>query len=281
MNSPLNITARPVAVKTGTTNDYRDTWIIGYTPNIVVGAWAGNNDNTSIDKKVAGMVIAPMWRAFMDEALPTLQKEYFNTPEPTSKELKPVFRGIWQGYDFFTIDKISGKQATELTPVETQQEIYYPNVHEILYWVDKNDPYGAVPTNPGDDPQFSHWEYPVQQWLKTQYITNPIAPSGHDDVHTISKSPRLGIITPENNSTYSKDQKITIQISNSGAYQLTKVDFYINNTYLGSSSISPFLYSFTPAEIRGVLGGKNTLKVVATDSVFNRGEFTTEFNIGE
>jgi len=280
-NSQLYIKDRPVAVKTGTTNDYRDAWIVGYTPNIVIGAWAGNNNNSPIEKKLAGMVVAPLWRAVMDEALKALPKEYFPAPEPTSKEIKPVFQGVWQGYDYFTIDKISGKLATELTPEETQQNIYIPNVHEILYWVNKDDPYGAVPENPANDPQFDHWEYPVQQWLKTQNITNPIAPSGHDDVHTISKSPRLGIITPENNSTYSKDQKITIQISNSGAYQLTKVDFYINNTYLGSSSISPFLYSFTPAEIRGVIGGKNTLKVVATDSVYNKGEIITEFNVSE
>jgi 1A family penicillin-binding protein len=279
VNSPLNITDRPVAAKTGTTNDYRDTWIVGYTPNLVVGAWAGNNDNSSIDKKVAGMVIAPMWRAFMDVALPSLPKEYFNAPEPTSKEIKPVFQGVWQGYDFFTIDKISGKLATELTPIETQQEIYYPNVHEILYWVDKNNPYGPVPENPSDDPQFNHWEYPVQKWLQTQYLPTPTEPKNYDDVHTTAKSPRLGIITPENNSAYNKDQKITIQISNSGSYQLAKVDFYINNTYLGSSSISPFLYSFTPAEIRGVISGKNTLKVVATDSVYNKSEVVVEFNI--
>jgi 1A family penicillin-binding protein len=280
-NSPLYIKDRPVAVKTGTTNDFRDVWIVGYTPNLVVGAWAGNNDNSSIDKKVAGMVIAPMWRAFMDQALPGLPKEYFTEPEPTSKEIKPVFRGIWQGYDFFTIDKISGKLATEFTPEETRQDIYIPNVHEILYWVNKDDPYGAVPENPGDDPQFDHWEYPVQEWLKTQYLPTPTEPKGYDDVHTTSKSPRLGVITPENNSTYNKDQKITIQISNSGSYQLAKVDFYINNNYLGSSNISPFLYSFTPAEIRGVIGGINTLKVVATDSVFNKSEFTTEFNVSE
>lgn len=279
-NSPLNITDRPVAVKTGTTNDFRDVWIIGYTPNLVVGAWAGNNNNTSIDKKVAGMVIAPMWRAFMDEALPSIPKEYFTAPEPTNKEIKPVFRGVWQGYDSYTIDKISGRLATDLTPEETRQEIYPYNVHEILYWVNKSDPYGEVPTNPADDPQFRHWEYPVEQWLKTQNLMNPVIPTGYDNIHTKSNTPRISISNPAENRTYNKDEKITIEITNTSTYPLTKLDYYLNSTYIGSSSISPFLFSFTPSEISSA-SSRNTLKAVATDLVYNRSEYETTFNISD
>ena len=45
---------RPVAAKTGTTNDYKDAWVLGYTPSFAVGAWFGNNDNTPMEKMVAG-----------------------------------------------------------------------------------------------------------------------------------------------------------------------------------------------------------------------------------
>ena len=200
-NSPLYISDRPVAVKTGTTNDYRDVWIVGYTPNLVVGAWAGNNNNTPMVKKTAGLIISPMWRTFMDAALPSLPKEYFTAPEPTPTDLKPVFRGIWQGYDYYTLDKVSGKLATDSTPEETKQNVYIPNVHEILYWVNKDDPWGAVPANPSDDPQFDHWEYPVQEWLKTQNIPMPVQPTAYDDVHTKTNSPSLTISNPAVNST--------------------------------------------------------------------------------
>ena len=278
-NSPLNFIDRPVAVKTGTTNDYRDVWIIGYTPNLVVGAWAGNNDNTSIDKKVAGMVIAPMWRAFIDKALPSLPKEYFTEPETTSKELKPVFRGIWQGYNSFIIDKISGKLATEMTPIETQQEIFLPDVHEILYWVDKKDPYGEVPNNPSNDPQFDHWEYPVQKWLQTQNIPYPTEPNSEDNIHTLSSLPKINIISPDSNSIYKNDQKILIQISNPSTFPLSKVEFYINNTYIGKTETSPFLFSFTPNELNSINNGKNTIKVIVTDLVFNKKETEEIFTI--
>lgn len=277
-NSPLEFKDRPVAVKTGTTNDFRDVWIVGYTPNLVVGAWGGNNNNTSIDKKVAGMVIAPLWRAFMDKALPTLPKEYFNAPESTAKEIKPVFRGVWQGYDYFTIDKISQKLATDLTPEETRQDIYLPNVHEILYWVDKDDPQGAVPENPSADPQFDHWEYPVMQWLKNNPPPEPIKPTSNDDIHTIKNSPKIEIINPTDNATYSSDEKITIQTEVSGFYPISKLDFYVNSTYIGSSNTAPFLFSFTPAEIKSIRSD-NILKIVATDLVINRKEAEIRFNI--
>lgn len=277
-NSPLYIKDRPVAVKTGTTNDYRDVWIVGYTPNLVVGAWAGNNDNSPMVKKTAGLIISPLWRAFMDQALPTLPKEYFATPEPTPKDLKPVFRGVWQGYNSFTIDKISGKLATNLTPIETQEEIFIPNIHEILYWVDKNEPWGPVPENPNDDPQFKLWEYSVQKWAATQYLPYPIKPKDDDDVHTRSNRPNVGFISPDSNINYNKNQKIIVQITNSSPYPLSKVDFYLNDAYLGSSSQSPFLFSFIPSEINSI-NKNNTLKVVATDLAFNRGEKEIEFSV--
>jgi 1A family penicillin-binding protein len=278
INSPLYFKNQPVAVKTGTTNDYRDVWIVGYTPNLVVGAWAGNNDNSPMVKKTAGMIISPMWRAFMNEALPYFTKEYFTSPEPTPKEVKPVFRGVWQGYDSFTIDKISGKLATDLTPIETQQEVFTPNIHEILYWVNKSDPWGAVPANPADDSQFNFWEYSVQKWAQTQNLPNPTKPTTYDNVHTIEKGPHLTIISPNNSLYYLPNQKMTVQTTNRGSYLLTKLDFYINDTYIGSSSQDPFLFSFTPSEINNI-SGKNTLKVVATDAIFNKSETKIEFNV--
>ncbi len=277
-NSPLSFTDRPVAVKTGTTNDYRDVWIVGYTPNLVVGAWAGNNDNSPMVKKTAGLIISPMWRAFMDAALPSFQKEYFTEPAPPNPEVKPVFRGIWQGYDSFTIDMLSGKLATSLTPEETRKEVYIPDVHNILYWVNKADPWGAVPENPADDPQFSHWEYPVQIWLQTHPLQTPVKPTTYDDIHTKARSPKLNIISPSENLIYDRNQKINVQITNGGTFQLTKLDFYINNVYVGTTSNSPFLFSFTPTEINSIKT-KNTLKVVGTDFAYNKGEIETTFTI--
>lgn len=59
-----------VAGKTGTTQNFRDAWTVGYTPSIAVAVWAGNNDNRPMHAGADGIfVAAPIWRAFMDQAL--------------------------------------------------------------------------------------------------------------------------------------------------------------------------------------------------------------------
>jgi penicillin-binding protein 1A len=56
---------RPAAGKTGTTQEYRDAWFIGYTADLVAGIWLGNDDNTPMNKVTGGTLPAPAWRSFM------------------------------------------------------------------------------------------------------------------------------------------------------------------------------------------------------------------------
>jgi membrane peptidoglycan carboxypeptidase len=60
---------RPAVAKTGTTNDFRDDWTIGYTPQLVVGVWAGNNDNSPTRDLPGSRGAAPIWHALMSWAL--------------------------------------------------------------------------------------------------------------------------------------------------------------------------------------------------------------------
>ncbi|MFH0791799.1 MAG: PBP1A family penicillin-binding protein [bacterium] len=71
-----------VAAKTGTTQGYRDGWVIGYTPNLVVGVWAGNNNNESMKKEPGISVAGPIWRSFIDKTLPLFPEENFAPPTP-------------------------------------------------------------------------------------------------------------------------------------------------------------------------------------------------------
>lgn len=84
-NSALHFENYQVAAKTGTTNNYRDAWTIGYTPNIAAGVWVGNNDNTSMSKKPGVVLAGPIWRAFMLEALAKFPKENFTPLEVTEQ----------------------------------------------------------------------------------------------------------------------------------------------------------------------------------------------------
>ncbi|MEK7606461.1 MAG: PBP1A family penicillin-binding protein [Patescibacteria group bacterium] len=150
--SALNFPGYGVAVKTGTTNDYRDAWVIGYTKGVSVGAWAGNNDNTPMEKKVAGFIIAPMWHRVMELAIEKYPGGVFIPPEPSDAS-KLILQGIWQGGD---TTRKNGKWYVE------------QDVHSILYWVDKDNPDGPVPSTPSSDPQFKYWEAPVRTWAISQ-----------------------------------------------------------------------------------------------------------------
>ncbi len=133
-----------VALKTGTTQFYQDAWTFGYTPNIVVGVWAGNTDGRRMNSLGASLVAAlPIFHQFLSSAIETgkIPPENFTPPQERIID-KPMLNGQW---------------------------ISQYGVHDILFYVNKNDPLGPIPENPFSDPQFYNWEKGVQNWL----INNP------------------------------------------------------------------------------------------------------------
>jgi 1A family penicillin-binding protein len=280
-NNPINFTDREVAVKTGTTNNYRDAWVIGYTPNLVVGTWAGNNDNTEMEKRVSGLILAPLWRAFMDYALPHFPDARFPAPAPTDPDLKPVLRGVWQGSESYYVDKISGLLATEYTPEETKEERTAGQIHSILYYVNKSDPTGSIPVNPENDPQFDLWEAPVRRWVAANGIregeTTP-RPTAYDNVHVPEARPTVTITNPNTTQTYQPGQRLTITLNYQGRYPIGQADFFFNDDFLGSVKQAPYEFSFVPND-RDSIAATNKIKVVVYDQVRNRGEQTTTFKL--
>ncbi len=279
-NSPTDFPNQEVALKTGTTNDYRDVWIVGYTPKIAVGAWAGNNDNSSMVKKTSGFIIAPLWRAFMDEVLKEIPVETFKRPDPIDPNLKPILRGIWQGGQTYTIDKTTGKLATDLTPPELREERAVPDAHTILFWIDKNNPKGPPPSNPYADPQFNLWEKPVQAWILGNggNIGNPQPPTQSDDVHTPDAVPRVSITSPSAGASFNRDDRISASINIENKFDIRKVEYYMNGFLMETENKKPFDTRIQVKDIQNIQK-MNTLKVIAYDEYENRGETEIRFII--
>ncbi len=282
-SSVLFIPGRDVAVKTGTTNNNKDAWTIGYTPSIVVGVWAGNNDNKSM-KKGGSAVAGPIWNKFMNEALKILPNEKFEKPnlETDPKTVKPIIRGYWQGNENFFIDKISGKLATEFTPKETIIEKVITNVHSILYWINRDDILGAPPLNPNNNPQFNHWEIPVQNWWaqnSEKYKTTTWAekPMETDNIHTEISQPIISLIEPDSTTVYPPNQRVWLKISSSGYFPLQKIDIFINDNFIDTIK-SPFSFSFIPEELDN-LKFENELKIISYDTAYNRTENILIFKV--
>ena len=284
-NSYLHFAGRDVAVKTGTTNDYRDAWIIGYTPSFALGTWVGNNDNSSMEKKVAGFIVAPMWNEIMQKVLAKYPDEKFEKPTSIiTSETKPILRGIWQGGESYFIDKISGKLATSRTPTSLKEERFITSVHSILYWINKKDPNGTQPSIPGNDPQFALWEIPVLKWARQNGYGSStgkvVVPTEYDDVHIEEKSPKVTITDPSQNKNLNPNKQYIIKITIKKTYPITHVDYFINNIFVGTAQKSPFYFSFKPNSLQ-LLKENNTLKAVAYDSVLNKGSYSTVFKISE
>jgi len=272
--SYLYFQGRDVAAKTGTTNDYRDAWVIGYTPNLAVGAWVGNNNNDSMEKKVAGFIVAPMWHAFLKEALENIPQEKFLKPEPTPKDIKPILKGEWKGGNAYLVDSISKKRATEYTPKELAEEKVLTQIHSILYWVKKDDPAGPAPENPGLDPQFILWEKPIRDWVLSQNIkeeTIDDIPQDLDDIHLPAYVPKITITAPRAGAVQSFDEPIAVKISYQSRFPLKRIDFFWGDAYLGSSEQHPFDFSFIPQNFPEKKLQEN-LRLIAYDSVLNRGK---------
>jgi membrane peptidoglycan carboxypeptidase len=80
----LNI-SRTAAVKTGTTEDFKDALTLGYTPQIAVGVWVGNNYNTPMDTIAGSLGAAPIWKALMEKFLAGTPVEAFKQPDGVQK----------------------------------------------------------------------------------------------------------------------------------------------------------------------------------------------------
>ncbi len=170
-NNPLVIPDYQVMAKTGTTNDYKDGWLMGASPVLAAGVWAGNNDNKAMRRGAAGVYVAgPIWHNFMLEALQKFPKEEFEKPEEIPEEErvdKPMLYG-----DIKLVDKVKvckyddGKYclANKYCPESKVDKKKFFVAHTILYYVDKDDPLGDIPEHPEEDPQFERWEKGVREW---------------------------------------------------------------------------------------------------------------------
>jgi len=94
-NSYLRIPGRTVAVKTGTTDQKKDNWTIGYTPSYAVGVWVGNNDNTPLDPRIASGVTgaSPIWAGIMKGVLSGTEDEEFKVPSDVEAIQVDAFSG--------------------------------------------------------------------------------------------------------------------------------------------------------------------------------------------
>jgi membrane peptidoglycan carboxypeptidase len=179
---------RPAAVKTGTTNDFRDAWAVGYTPQLVTGVWVGNTDNSPMREVPGSRGAAPIWRAVMAWAL---------EDEPLLGWTQPP--GVIQR----TVCDVSGLLPTPLCPTVSEYfvEGTEPTVTDSIYQeVRINRETGRLatiytPPELVENRVYRIYPERAADWVREQQIQQP--PAEFDTIpDTIASSQPVAILEP-------------------------------------------------------------------------------------
>lgn len=281
-NNPFKFDNRPVAAKTGTTNEFRDGWAVGYTPSIVAGVWAGNNDNSPMKAGADGIVVAaPIWRNFMDKVLVNYPIEQFPKYEKEDAG-KPVLNGDIGKQDNVKVCEIPGEKneyclASDACPDSLVEKKDFTDIHTILYYVNKDDPRGDSPKDPKDDPQFKNWEKGVLDWAKKnsgKKDNNNPAPTEECTKDDFSKLRPDISVSVENNSGV-----LSISAEIDSPFDIDKVTFLVEGKEAGSMGSKPFSTTYDALGHGYIVGDKVTIEAEIRDSEGNTARDSTSVTL--
>ncbi len=121
----------------------------------------------------------------------------------------------------------------------------------------------------------------MQNWAKQNNVqAGGAIPTETDNVHIPAYAPKISIISPLAVQTYGKNDRITITLQYASQFPIAKVDYFLNDLYLGTGSSAPWNFSFVASQVDGTQLD-NQLKAVATDLFGNKGETTTKLTINQ
>ncbi|MCL5093797.1 MAG: PBP1A family penicillin-binding protein [Patescibacteria group bacterium] len=280
MGGDLTLPDRKVAAKTGTTNDYKDAWTIGYTPSLSAGVWVGNNDGTPIKGYGGSMAAAPIWHYFMENALKGTTAEDFQRPSGiktvtidavTGKKPNPsttstrtdIFPSWYQiteaggGVQEIKINKLDGKLASANCPAQIVDVKYINPVNAEI---------------PPEDPAFPRWQAPIAAWAASNGLL-----TGNGDVPTQTtamcdniQKPTVKITSPLEGDNI--NGKIKVIVKAESAFGIESVTVYLDNASFAANlngqnweaSITPLKTGLAKikAEAKDKIGQQNTSQTI-------------------
>jgi len=268
-----------VAVKTGTTNDKRDNWAIGWTPNLLTAVWVGNNDNSQMLKVASGVSGAtPIWRRIMVYELPGREKQGFAVPA-----------GVAQ----VEVDKVSGYPAhdgfaskQEYFIDGTQMKINDP-IHLKLK-VCKGGNRGLAPpedvaTNNYDEKEYfrfreedpvskdgkNRWQEGIDKWISEQEDKDKYYPP--EEYCRGGGMVDVGIDAPADRITVGNN--FDIKIKTTSLKKVVEVKVWIDGAEVKTMTEKPFETTMNLSD------GPHTIKVKATDKDGNYKERESKFGV--
>lgn len=283
-NSYLNIPGKTVAVKTGTTDDKRDNWSVGYTKSVTVGVWVGNNDNSPMNPKIASGATgaSPIFYRLMKEILKKYEDGIMDKPEKVKALTIDAFLGGLpkDGYPTRSEYFVEGTEPKDISPfykklkiskstgkLANDVELKNGNFEEKEFLViTESDPISGDGKN--------RWQEGINAWLKDQgdpkyHPPTEISDASAEDVIVSIKNP-MGQQTVNSNNVEIKAKIISIA-------KIKNVKIKINGNEIKSIDGDRDEINETINLIDGVY----ELQVVATNDKDKQGESTLKFGVNK
>lgn len=240
-NPNINVPGTTMAVKTGTTDESRDGWMMGYSKHMTTGVWVGNHDNKPMHS-ITSQQTGPIFTEFMEQAHQGLPDKKFEQPpgmkqvtldsftgrlptDDTEQQHTDIFPSFYtppeaQDTETAVIDKVSGRLATKCTPELAKKEITGG---------------GIEPEIPPEDPAYPRWNPPVQALADRLDISGSI-PTKEDNVHTCKEKDQPKVELEEAEETEIQgviDLSATVK---SGKFKVDEVNFKRNGQIVSAQT---------------------------------------------
>ncbi len=279
--SLLEIPGKTVSVKTGTTNDKKDNWTVGWTPSALVGVWVGNNDNSSMKQVASGVTGAsPIWRKIMMEALKGKADEKITRPDEVM-ELDVDKVSGYRAHDGFEAKKEYFLKGTEpwaddpihkkvkvckgegklATPADAASGNY--DEKEFLYFKEE-DPFEKQ--NGGNK-----WQEGVLAWLNTQ-----AEPKYHPPTEYCNNNPIwVRIVEPADKVRLNtRDVKLRVEVDDLNPVK--KVEVFVDGNLRYTNGSAPY-----EVTVPNLNDGYHKIEVRAEDDKGKVGTRYVEFSVNQ
>jgi 1A family penicillin-binding protein len=280
--SYLYIPGKTVAVKTGTTDDKRDNWTVGYTKSVVVGVWVGNNDNSPMNPALASGVTgaAPIWNRIIREALIDKKDEPFDKPDNIIEVEIDAFGGglptgdnpkrkefYIQGTEptgpasIYKEFKISKKDGNKLAnEVEIARGEYDTKTFVVI---NENDPVSTDGKN--------RWQEAIDAWVNAQGDSKYHPPR---DKYTEGDQVQAKIKAPGDHARVDTNN-VEVRVEGYSFNDIKKIEIYVDGSKVKETSDKYVTETFN------ISNGQHTIRAVVTDVKGNVSDSEAHIGVNE
>jgi membrane peptidoglycan carboxypeptidase len=277
-NSLLNIPGHQVAVKTGTTDDLRDNYAMGYTNEVAIGVWVGNNDNTPMSRVASGITGAtPVWNRAMVSFLSGKSASKFEAPSGVKKVDVDSLTGMLPVSDFASRSEwfVNGTAPTAQSEWYVRLEICRPDgllANDACKEADET----RIRTFVNVRAEFPEWQVYVDKWIAENYNDKPeFFPPTTYSALKLGKNgkleqdgdPVVQFAKLKNGDTVPLEFRLEVEVSSPNS--IDRVSIYQDGKTITHDGSFPYGYNFT---FKAEEAGEYLFTAIAEDKKGNKGE---------